>query len=343
MNGWVDELAAVLAERDIAVVRDAAFGARTTYRVGGTAAALIEIDDAQQLSAVVAASGEQRIVMMGQGSNTLVADDGFDGVVVVWDSTRSEDAVMFGSNDDTAFVSAGAGVRLPVLARRCVAAQWCGLEWMVGVPGSVGGAVRMNAGGHGSDVRDGLIDADIFNIRTGRQARVPVADLGLRFRGSALRDHHVVLAARFSLRSPIAHESGSCTDELAAIVKWRRDHQPGGQNAGSVFVNPGTESLSAGALIDSAGMRGFSIGSAAVSEKHGNFIQSRPGGSARDVVDVMCHVQDAVERSHGIVLRSEIRLVGFADDVVERFAVLDHYDVDASHIASAEARLESLL
>ena len=147
-----------------------------------------------------------------------------------------------------------------MLARRTVAAGLAGFEWAVGVPGSVGGGVRMNAGGHGSrHGRVRCVDVDLFDLRTGA-ARVECRPTrsGLRFRGSDLGDHQVVLVAR--ARSCAHGDATASEAELDEIVRWRREHQPGGQNAGSVFVNPVPGEVTAGELIDRLGLRGLRIG-----------------------------------------------------------------------------------
>jgi UDP-N-acetylmuramate dehydrogenase len=181
----------------------------------------------------------------------------------------------------------------------------------------------MNAGGHGSDVAASLIDVDLVDLRSGGQRRVVAASLGLRFRGSDLGDTDLVVSARFRLRSG---DVSTSEREIGEIVRWRREHQPGGQNAGSVFVNPIPGSLAAGQIIDELGLRGFAIGSATVSEKHANFIQSAEGGSADDVRAVMEAVRERVFSERGILLRSEIRLVGFGDEPEPRRAIEAGHD-----------------
>jgi UDP-N-acetylenolpyruvoylglucosamine reductase len=231
----------------------------------------------------------------------------------------------------------GGSVALPVAARQSVARGLTGFEWGVGVPGSVGGAVRMNAGGHGSDMASSLTSVRMFHLRKGLEAHVNAVDLGLRFRGSALDDHHVVLSATVDLewsKSPEASEA-----ELQEVVRWRRENQPGGQNAGSVFVNPEPGKVSAGAVIDELGMRGLRVGSAQVSEKHANFIQADVGGSAQDVVALMAEVRRRVRDERGYVLRSEIRLVGFEDETDS--AIVDLINKD-SEVGVSTIRLEQV-
>jgi UDP-N-acetylmuramate dehydrogenase len=287
----------------------------TTYKLGGPALVFATPSDEQQLLLVARAAlaTELPVLVVGRGSNLLVADDGFAGIAISLASMS--EWVEF---HDTV-VHAGAAVALPVLARRCASAGLTGFEWAVGVPGSVGGAVRMNAGGHGSDMAASLLGAHVLDLRSARRRWVPVAELGLHFRGSDLADHQVVLDARLQLQHGDADEA---TATLSEIVRWRREHQPGGQNAGSVFVNPVPGELPAALLIDQLGLRGLRIGGACVSEKHANFIQADDSATAADVRAVMEHVRSQVLAATGVSLRSEVKLVGFADlPVVEQQGV----------------------
>ncbi len=310
-SGQVEAAAAVLGPR---ARREVSLAPMTTYRVGGAAALFVRatsLDDLCAVAAARAASGLP-VLVVGRGSNLLVADTGFRGIAVSIADLAGDIDLGDGSG---ARVSAGGGVALPVLARRTAAAGITGFEWAVGVPGTVGGAVRMNAGGHGSDIAASLVDVDLVDLGAADPALVtaPVTALGLRFRGSALTAEQVVVNARLELRrgDRVAAEA-----EIADIVRWRREHQPGGQNAGSVFINPVPFEVSAGSLIDGLGLRGFRIGSAWVSEKHANFIQAAEGGRAADVVAVMSSVRRQVLAATGYRLHSEIRLIGFARDEV---------------------------
>ncbi|MEO0494367.1 MAG: UDP-N-acetylmuramate dehydrogenase [Actinomycetota bacterium] len=290
------------------IALDVPMGALTTYRVGGRATAMVVIDDHETLSAVAAAVAGTGVPVMtlGRGSNLLVADRGFDGLVV----HMAGDYAGINVVDET-IVIAGAAAKLPVVARTTVGYGLTGFEWAVGVPGSIGGAVRMNAGGHGADMKDSLLDADIVDFAAGERRIVPAADLQLAYRHSALRTDELVVGYRLSL-APGDERKGKA--EMAEIVQWRRDNQPGGQNAGSVFTNPDGES--AGRLIDTAGGKGLRVGTAQVSEKHANFIQADEGGTAADVLQVMIEVRTLVEYVHGVVLQPETHLVGFTDDEV---------------------------
>ena len=294
---------------------DVSMSMLTTYGVGGPAACVVKatIDHIDRVAEILSAHPEIPVVVAGRGSNLLIADQGFEGVVVLLAGATGDDAVEI--RDDR--VRVGGGVLMPVLARRTVAAQRGGLEWCVGIPGTVGGAVRMNAGGHGADMASSLLDVDIVSLKSGRRETVPVHMLGLHFRGSVIAAHHVVAQTTLVTR-PTDTVTG--TNEINAVVSWRREHQPGGRNAGSVFVNPFDGAHSAGALIDDIGLRGYTVGGAHVSEKHANFIQASDGATAADIIGIMQHVQEEVERVHHIRLRSEVRLIGFSSEIEEQFA-----------------------
>jgi UDP-N-acetylmuramate dehydrogenase len=291
-------------------VRRASLAELTTYRVGGRAEVLVRIESLDRLRQVARVLSELDVpvLVVGRGSNMLVADRGFGGVAIQLGDFAAHCTIE--ERGDEAIVRAGGLALLPVVARRTAGAGWTGLEWAVGVPGSVGGAVRMNAGGHGSDMAASLVDVDMVDLRDGSEFVRSAVDLGLRFRGSDVNDREIVTEARLRVTRG---EVDSCRSTIDEIVRWRREHQPGGQNAGSVFVNPIPGELSAGELIDRAGLRGRRLGSAEVSTKHANFIQADVDGTAADVKALMDLVRRRVVDEFGIELRSEIRLVGFDD------------------------------
>ncbi len=297
----VERAAALLGER---ARRDVALGPFTTYKVGGPAALLVQAASIDDLAAVAAAVAETglAVLVVGKGSNLLVAEAGFGGIaVVLGDGFATVD--IAGTR-----VRAGGAAALPVVARQTVRAGLTGFEWAVGVPGSIGGAVRMNAGGHGSDMAATLIEAEIVDLAGGGTARtVPAADLALGYRRSAVGAAQVVVAATVGLAVG-EREAGERT--LSEIVGWRRANQPGGQNAGSVFTNPPDDS--AGRLIDVSGCKGLRRGTASVSTKHANFFQADPGGSADDVWALMGEVRRRVAEATGVDLVPETRLVGFS-------------------------------
>jgi UDP-N-acetylmuramate dehydrogenase len=306
IGAGVEAVAAAMGER---ARRDVPLGPLTTYGVGGPAALVVEVEDEGDLEAlrtVLAETGTPTLVL-GRGSNVLVADAGFDGVVVHLGSGFADIGwPERGGEALEQVVRAGAAVALPVLARRAADAGWSGLSWAVGVPGSVGGAVRMNAGGHGSDMHVCVRRFTWVDLYSDAGGTDDVARLEYGYRRSSVRAHDVVLEAQMVVTPGSAEAEQSAVSQ---IVRWRRKHQPGGANAGSVFTNP--EGDSAGRLIEAAGLKGFRLGTAHVSEKHANFIQADKGGRADDVRALMEHVRSVVEERCGVVLAAEVRLLGF--------------------------------
>lgn len=291
------------------VERDAPLAGFTTYRVGGPAAVLVRARHEADLAALAAIVGEHRppLLVVGRGSNLLVADRGFPGVALLLEGDFEEITTA----PDR--ITAGGAVALPVLARRAAAAGLTGLEFYVGIPGGVGGAVRMNAGGHGRETRDVLRSVRVADLLgDGLGALRSLEDLALGYRHSALGPFEVVVSATFAVEAdtPIA-----CEGRLADVVRWRREHQPGGANAGSVFRNPPGDS--AGRLVDACGLKGLRVGGAVVSDKHANFIQAEPGATAHDVRALIAEVGRRVEAETGVHLEPELHCVGFDEQEEE--------------------------
>ncbi len=275
-----------------------------TYKVGGPAALFVEATSVADLELVrdaVMESGCPTLVV-GKGSNLLVSDGGFPGIAVHLSGAFEEIEI----DADAARVVAGASALLPVVARKTASAGLTGFEWAVGVPGSIGGAVRMNAGGHGSDMAAGLTRASVFDLATGGPDEWPLERLEFGYRRSALSATHVVLFAELQLAAGDAEQAKA---EISDIVRWRRENQPGGQNAGSVFTNPPGDS--AGRIIDQLGLKGFRVGTAEISTKHANFIQADADGLADDVFALIREVRLRVATAAGVELEVENRLVGF--------------------------------
>jgi UDP-N-acetylmuramate dehydrogenase len=302
----VDLGAALEARLPGHVRRDAPSAELTTYRCGGPLALFVRAENEHDLGVVseVLRDVAVPVLVIGRGSNLLVSDAGFPGVAIA----------LAGELDPGDTHPAGArgrprgGVPLPVLARRAAAAGVAGLEFFVGIPGSVGGAVRMNAGGHGSDTDAVIVSARVVDLGDGVAQDLERTELGLGYRRSALSEDAVVVGAEFEGR---VDDPAACNERVDEIVRWRREHQPGGQNAGSVFTNPPDDA--AGRLIEAAGCKGLRIGGAVVSEKHANFFVADPGAAAADVYALVESVQERVEKSCGVHLEPELRCVGFAE------------------------------
>jgi UDP-N-acetylmuramate dehydrogenase len=300
----LDALAASLATRlPGRVVRDAPGGALTTYRCGGAFAVLVRAGNEAHLAAIAeVVPGDVPVLVVGRGSNLLIADDGFAGVAIAQEGAFESLTVDVAA----ATVTAGGAVALPVLARRTAAAGLTGLEFFVGIPGSVGGAVKMNAGGHGAQTDEVIRRARLFDLDEARAYEADPTALGLGYRTSAVGGRTIVVEATFA---GAPDDPDACSARIDEIVRWRRENQPGGQNAGSVFTNPPGDA--AGRLIEAAGCKGLRIGGAVVSEKHANFFVADPGARAADVYALICEVRRRVADASGVQLAPEVQLIGF--------------------------------
>jgi UDP-N-acetylmuramate dehydrogenase len=287
---------------------DRSLGPLTTYRVGGPAALFVDVDDDETLATVARVVSESGVdvVVVGRGSNLLVSDAGFGGLALTLGDAFADISV------EGTTVRAGGAASLPVVARRTAAAALSGFEWAVGVPGSIGGAVRMNAGGHGSDMAGSLRRVRVVDLALGEDGVMTADRFDLGYRRSSITPTQVVVWADLDLAPG---DRAASEAEISEIVRWRRENQPGGPNAGSVFTNPPGDS--AGRLIEVAGVKGLRRGSASVSDKHANFIQADEGGSADDVARLMAEVRAAVEETTGVSLTAETRLLGFPRRVLE--------------------------
>ncbi len=286
--------------------RNGSVGDLSTYRVGGSASVIVKVESIHDLETVRQHTPQGTpFLVVGAGSNLLVSDRGFKGVVLQLGESFS--SVEVGEPvGGVSRVILGGACMLPRVARQLVAAGLTGFEWAVGVPGTVGGAVRMNAGGHGSDMAASVRHVSVFNMVSGGPTMWSAQECGFGYRRSEIQPDDVVLFAELDLSEAGDHDGQA---ELRDIVAWRRANQPGGQNAGSVFANPPGDS--AGRLIDQCGLKGFRVGSARISDKHANFIQAEPGGSADDIATLIGLVQERVYEQFGVELKVENRLIGF--------------------------------
>lgn len=286
------------------VTRDAPIAKLVSFRVGGPAALLAEVEEEADLHALHETSIKFSLpfLILGRGTNLLVSDQGFPGVVIRL-------AKSFGwinaSEDD---VAAGGGAALPQVANRAARQRLSGLEFSVAIPATVGGAVRMNAGAHGRCVSDVLKTARVFHLAEDRVEELDGPGLDMTYRHTNLGSDDVVMSASFRLVPGSESAIASSMEEYRA---HRTATQPtDAPNAGSMFKNPVLPELSAGYLIESAGLKGHRLGGAEVSTKHANFFLAHPGSTSQDVYDLMSMVQASVEEASGVVLVPEIRIVG---------------------------------
>ena len=281
----------------------------TTYRIGGPAAALVfpaSVDDIVATLAFAAESGT-RWIALGLGSNVLVSDRGFDGIVIRLG--KGLDRVEQGVGGEEWVWWVGAGCATPQLARRTAQAGLAGVHRLVGVPGTVGGGVFMNAGAHGQEyaaiVRSvDLVDGD-GTVRT-----VSASEVSWRYRASGL-DGAVVTAVTVALEPA---DPDALQEDIRKYLVWRKAGTPFNERCcGSVFRNPpvgeGGEPRSAGRLIDSLGLKGFRVGGAVVSELHANYVVNTGGATASDVLGVIDEVRGRVRRECGVELELEVKII----------------------------------
>lgn len=293
------------------VSADDALAGRTTLKVGGLARVLVRAETVADLQAVgrLCAAHDVGWLVVGRGSNLLVADDGWDGIVITLGRGFRGVEVLPGEGP-TRRVRLGAAEPMPVLANHLEQLGLGGMAFAVAIPGSVGGAVRMNAGAHGGEMSQVLRHVDVVRLGDGAVDRIDAADLDMAYRRTALPADAVVTAAEVELTPT---DAAALAADMAEMRQWRRDHQPINQpSCGSTFTNPPGDS--AGRLIDAAGLKGLRVGGARVSEVHANFITVDPGATAADVHAVIRRVQREVRRIHGVVLHPEVVLAGRFDE-----------------------------
>ncbi len=285
------------------LVENAPLAGMTNYRMGGPARYLLEADSEAELLALASALAvdPMPVVALGRGSDVVISADGFPGVVVR--SGRGLGGLRW---EGEGMVVAGASLPLPTFARRVAAAGRTGLEFLVGIPGSVGGAVSTNAGSHGTDTSSWLQRARIIDLLSGAAVERGPQELGMAYRHTNLAATDFVVEAAFRTEPST---SAAAESRLAEILKWRRSHQPGAaRNAGSVFKNPPGDS--AGRIIDSLGLKGLRIGGVVVSDLHANFFVAEPGAAPQDVYDLVQEVRRRVRQGTGIELEPEIHFIG---------------------------------
>ncbi len=280
----------------------------TTLRVGGPAAALVKPASVAELAALLPVLRRQGLPwrVIGRGSNLLVADAGLPEVVIVIGPAMAA-IRQAGQEGSERLVQAEAGCSLPKLVSWCTAEGLGGLEFAAGIPGSVGGAIAMNAGAWGREMRD-VLHALVVVDETGGVQILPAASQVFAYRRWEHAPGVVVAAGIFRLQ-PESPEviGGRCRGHLQA----RREKQPLEPSAGSFFKNPPGQA--AGRLIEAAGLKGLRVGGARVSEQHANFLVNAGGATARDFYELMKVVQEQVAERTGIRLEPEVHLLGFGE------------------------------
>ena len=299
MSHFYDEITTALPE--LQVLKDEPMSRHTTFRIGGPADYFV-CPDREQIAEVLAVAKKcgMAITVIGNGSNLLVGDKGIRGLVVEIGSSMNQ--IMVDKNR----ITAGAGALLSQVAAKAAAAELGGMEFAAGIPGSVGGAVTMNAGAYGGEMKDILRTVTVLTPE-GELKTLDVSEMDLSYRHSCVPEQqYIVLEAEIELGYKPEKEIRAQMEELR---NKRIEKQPlEYPSAGSTFKRP--EGYFAGKLIMDAGLRGYRVGDAQVSEKHCGFVINRKNASAQEVRQLMQDVQDKVKAQFGVMLEPEVKMLG---------------------------------
>lgn len=299
MSHFYDEITTALPE--LQVLKDEPMSRHTTFRIGGPADYFV-CPDREQIAEVLAVAKKcgMAITVIGNGSNLLVGDKGIRGLVVEIGSAMNQ--IMVDKNH----ITAGAGALLSQVAAKAAAAELGGMEFAAGIPGSVGGAVTMNAGAYGGEMKDILRTVTVLTPE-GELTTLDVSEMDLSYRHSCVPEQqYIVLEAEIELGYKPEEEIRAQMEELR---NKRIEKQPlEYPSAGSTFKRP--EGYFAGKLIMDAGLRGYRVGDAQVSEKHCGFVINRKNASAQEVRQLMQDVQDKVKAQFGVMLEPEVKMLG---------------------------------
>lgn len=288
------------------ILKDEPMSAHTTFRIGGPADYFVVPEDAASLGRGVALCRAEGVdyFITGNGSNLLVGDGGYRGVV--FHICHTMDDVAYEEKGTELLVEAGAGVMLSSLARQVSSKGYTGFEYATGIPGTLGGGVTMNAGAYGGEISDNLLWAELMD-ETGAVLRLERDRLKLSYRHSVMMEQYlVVLRAGFSFTKG---DAMAITQKVAELSRSRKEKQPlEYPSAGSTFKRP--EGYFAGKLIQDCGLKGFRVGDAMVSEKHSGFVINVGHATAADVMTLIRHVQQEVDRQFCVRIEPEVRMIG---------------------------------
>ncbi|HIX72671.1 MAG TPA: UDP-N-acetylmuramate dehydrogenase [Candidatus Anaerobutyricum stercoripullorum] len=275
----------------------------TSFRIGGPADLFVQPANEEELWNALHLARQEKVpfFIVGNGSNLLVSDEGFRGMILHTGGMLKDISV----EGDVIYAQAGA--LLSTVAKTALEHGLAGMEFAAGIPGTLGGAVCMNAGAYGGEMKDILLDAEVLT-QEGERLVLPVEELDLSYRHSVIFEkNYVVLAAHIRLSRGDTAEIKNRMNELAGA---RRDKQPlEYPSAGSTFKRP--EGYFAGKLIQDAGLKGYTVGGAQVSEKHSGFVINRGGATAEEVRFLIRQVQQKVRSQFGVELEPEVRMLGF--------------------------------
>lgn len=291
----------ILQKEGIECAKDIPLSSKSTFKIGGAANVAVFPKNISELEIIVRAL-DMPYIVVGNGSNILFEDEGYRGCVIF---TEKMNAVSV----EGSRITAGAGMSFTALAVNAKNASLTGLEFAYGIPGSVGGAVVMNAGAYGGQVSDVLESATVFDTEKCEFYTLTKDEMELSYRHSILSENKnlICISATFTLKEGKKDEIDAVMRDLMQrrITKQPLEYP----SAGSVFKRPAPD-LFVGKMIEDSGLKGYTVGGAQVSEKHAGFIINRGGATAKDVLDLVSHIQNVIRSNYGVELECEIRRVG---------------------------------
>ena len=304
-NATKEQLASLCKEKEIPVLWEEPMKHYTSFQIGGPASAVCIPKNREQLSCLLSFLRKMQINpwFVGNGSNLLISDEGLKGVVILLDSDFDGEILI-----SNTVLEAPAGKKLSSVCAAACRAELTGLEFAWGIPGSVGGAVYMNAGAYGGEMKDRLIWVEYLDL-DGNIQRVPAEKLNLSYRHSCFMEQEYqgvcIIRAAFSLEKG---EQAAIQAEMDRIIGQRKEKQPLDlPSAGSTFKRP--QGAYAAQLIDQCGLRGFTVGGAQVSTKHTGFVVNIGGATCQDVLELARQVKECVKEKTGFELEMEVRLL----------------------------------
>ena len=273
----------------------------TSFKIGGPAECLIKIQNFEELKSILNLSQKENIplTIIGNGSNLLVSDDGIKGIVL------KIEIATFEINEDTACIKVGSGVKLGFVAQKCLKQEVAGFEFASGIPGTIGGAIRMNAGAHGKEMKD-VVTAITYMDRNGEIHKIKNEEAKFEYRHSMFAENNfIILEVEMELEKGNKEEIQSKMTEYAT---YRKEKQPiEYPSAGSTFKR-GADFITA-KLIDDCGLKGYQIGGAQISEKHAGFIINKGNATAEDVIKLMEYTKEKIYNKFGKIIEAEIEII----------------------------------
>jgi len=272
----------------------------TTYRFGGECNSFYIVNSVNQIKEVLKHSIQNNLFILGKGSNVAFSDEGYKGTII------KNEIEFIEILDDKKTINVGAGSFLPDVSRFLYKHGLTGGEFLLGIPGTIGGAIKMNAGCYGYEIGNFVDSITCFDLELGKIIEIEAKNLNFQYRKTQILEKYIILSAKLIFNS---EEPKKIKEKMSEMNIIRKNSQPSAiYNAGSVFKNP--NGYYAAELIDRAGLKGFEINGVSVSNKHANFFVAKKGASAKSLYDLVQHVKATVNNKYGVTLEEEIIFIG---------------------------------